>query len=392
MNYINELYEKFINDPSFVYKSCKKDWIVIMQKLPDTITNEKRLNDNIYAKYRADKLLVHTIFNKWNPNDTQLDIENSIYKKQTITYIIGDIVKSNNYDMNIKHVCTSGIHYFKNIECAFYCELEEEILINCNYSGFIKSWGDDGNLKELTDYENGKIKKIVKYNNYFRDEINEKIIIYENEHKKCKENIYHNNEIKKTINYIDDKKNGVEINYFSFDKIQSLYQWMNNKLHGEYKEFYRSGKLKSEGLYYEYNKDGIWTTFYENGDVYSNEFYNKGNKIGIWKKWNNDGNLIFEADYSNIKYIIKEWYDNKQLKSIEYGPSNDDKNIFYQSWRSDGSKINEGYFIIASGIFTFNKCKVKHGLWTEFDQYSNKINVKKHINGLLGEIIFIKHN
>ena len=27
------------NDSSYVFKSCSRDWIVVLQKLPDTITN-----------------------------------------------------------------------------------------------------------------------------------------------------------------------------------------------------------------------------------------------------------------------------------------------------------------------------------------------------------------
>ena len=47
------------------YKKCG-DYIVTMKKLPDTITNESRRNvvDPLYAKFRADKLMVVSIEHK----------------------------------------------------------------------------------------------------------------------------------------------------------------------------------------------------------------------------------------------------------------------------------------------------------------------------------------
>ncbi len=37
---INSIYRNYINDPKYVYKSCQGEWIVILEKLDETITNE----------------------------------------------------------------------------------------------------------------------------------------------------------------------------------------------------------------------------------------------------------------------------------------------------------------------------------------------------------------
>ena len=68
---LKEELSEYIDDKKYVYKICG-DYIVVLEKLPDTITNENRSNisqidDNkLYAKYRANKLLVKQIINKYD--------------------------------------------------------------------------------------------------------------------------------------------------------------------------------------------------------------------------------------------------------------------------------------------------------------------------------------
>lgn len=120
---IYETYWKYITNSKYVYKSCHVDWIIILEKIHGTITNENRSNVVFgkYAKYRANKLKVVLIFNKFNPILTINNITNSLHKEK-IHYVVGEIVETN-FDSNISKVCTTGIHYFKSIESAFYLEL-----------------------------------------------------------------------------------------------------------------------------------------------------------------------------------------------------------------------------------------------------------------------------
>jgi hypothetical protein len=62
-NLLKQLTEElvdYINDTKYVYKTCG-NFIVVLEKLEDTLTNENRSNvsqngdDKLYAKYRANK-------------------------------------------------------------------------------------------------------------------------------------------------------------------------------------------------------------------------------------------------------------------------------------------------------------------------------------------------
>src|SRR5438128_5301429 len=105
----------------FVFKSCQNDYIVVLQKLDDSKTNEHRKDvvDARYAKFRADRLIVVRIYNKCNGEEIQT-ITNSVYSKKTITYTCNEIVEVTDYDEDINKVCSSGIHYFKTEEAAKY--------------------------------------------------------------------------------------------------------------------------------------------------------------------------------------------------------------------------------------------------------------------------------
>ena len=83
LNYIDTLidyiYKQYNNDPLIVFKSCQIEWIVILKKLSDTITNESRSSaiDIQHAKYRGNKFLVIDIVNKFNINNHINEITNS---------------------------------------------------------------------------------------------------------------------------------------------------------------------------------------------------------------------------------------------------------------------------------------------------------------------------
>jgi antitoxin component YwqK of YwqJK toxin-antitoxin module len=116
----------YINDKKYVYKTCG-NYIVVLEKLEDTITNENRSNvsqignNKLYAKYRADKLFVKQIIHKY-------------------------------YLTKCEKVCSSGIHYFLNLKRAFYYEISME-----NMNGEYLNWYDSGEIYEKCNCIDGKI-------------------------------------------------------------------------------------------------------------------------------------------------------------------------------------------------------------------------------------------
>ena len=152
MNTLAHVYPKFVFNinPDIVFKSCK-DWIVVMKKNPDTETNELRsVVNEMYAKYRANKLRVIKIFNKLNPTATVSHVSSNAYEKKSITYRVGQCVyvKEVDFDTDMNNVCSTGIHYFKSVEAAFYFELPKK------YTGPYYKWSSDGDNVAEGYYEN----------------------------------------------------------------------------------------------------------------------------------------------------------------------------------------------------------------------------------------------
>lgn len=219
---IQDQYIKYINDSTYVYKSCG-DWIVVLQKLIDTITNESReVADTNHAKFRANKLLVVDIINKFEESKKINNVCNTVYTKNSIIYGIGNIVSIDDFENDISIVCAKGIHYFKTIETAFYYE----------YNGYIEkyySWHDNGN-------------KSGEYN-------------YSNEYEYCKKTLWYENGQKFS-----------ECNY------------VNQTINGNWICWHENGNKCSEGNYVNGFKCGVWIDWNEDGTKISEYFYVNGSK------------------------------------------------------------------------------------------------------------------
>lgn len=122
---IYEIYNIYVTDNTYVFKSVN-NWIIILKKTLITLNNENR--DGIYnektASYRGNYFFVEKIFNKINPKYVTNKIT-SKFKDKYLTYIVGKYVTSD-FDKDINKTYTSGIHYYKTIEPAFYMNVENE--------------------------------------------------------------------------------------------------------------------------------------------------------------------------------------------------------------------------------------------------------------------------
>lgn len=146
-SYIKDKYD----NEKYVFKSCQKEWIVIMEKLKTTKTNENRkVIDSENAYFRANKLRVIEIVNKFNPNIKRNSIVNSVIPEK-VEYIKNQKVVANNYENDENIVFKGGIHYFKNYKLAYYYELDKLDY----YSGKYISYDFDGVLSEIGQYKNG---------------------------------------------------------------------------------------------------------------------------------------------------------------------------------------------------------------------------------------------
>lgn len=191
LDIIKEVYDQYIQDPTYVFESCRCDWIIIMQKLTDTMTDEIRpVDDSDHAEYQANKLQVIVIFNKLDPKNTIDIIDSSIYYQKPIKYEVGKIVSINDFCTDGNELSTKGIYYFKTIETAFYRNID----LLYNYMGKYYEWYHNGNKCVEGEYKNGK------KNGYW--------IYWKNNGTKCIEGKYKNG--KKTDCWVAWREYGTE--------------------------------------------------------------------------------------------------------------------------------------------------------------------------------------
>jgi antitoxin component YwqK of YwqJK toxin-antitoxin module len=209
-------------DDEYVYKSCSKNWIVVFQKLSDTKTNESRsyVKNPMYAKFRANKLLVVDIVHKFT-NESIDRIENSTYCKKKITYEKGKNVEISDFDEDLDEVCAPGIHYFKCREVAFYYELEQV------ENGLYKQWYDNGQRNKECTLKDGNLDGL------------------------CRQ-WYENGQLKEKCTYKNGKEDGLYKEWYEHGQLWIECTFENGKKVGYHKEWYEHGSL---GTVYKYRNN-----------------------------------------------------------------------------------------------------------------------------------------
>lgn len=233
---IRTLYNEYLNDDKYVFAYGGKHKIIILQKLKSTITNENRIIDGEiidekYARFRADKLKIIAIFNRFDPGHKISNYKITKYKK----YKVNTILQADNFchDINTVFVgryydfLNGGVHYFKSIEVPFYMD----ICLSIDYDGNYHSWNDENGQKYKSGYYSYG-KKIGVHITYLSNGSEEHTSYYDN---------IHNG--KKLVKYY---KNGI--------------------LHGRWIEFYECGTRKLYGEYFNGVKWGTWKKY----DIYGN--------------------------------------------------------------------------------------------------------------------------
>jgi antitoxin component YwqK of YwqJK toxin-antitoxin module len=216
----------YFDNDKYVFKSCG-NYIVVLEKLEDTRTNELRTNitDPKYAKYRANKLKVLLIIHKFDPSDILEKVENSYYIKKVV-YRTNEIIEIDDYDHDLNKVCTGGIHYFKTIEQAFFWEL---LKFNPKYTGKWILWYESGNKMDEGEYEEGK-------------------------------------------------REGKWIEWYKSGNKMKEGEYKEGRKEGKWILWYESGNKMKEGEY----KEGKWIEWHANGNKYEEGEYKEGEyKEGI---------------------------------------------------------------------------------------------------------------
>jgi antitoxin component YwqK of YwqJK toxin-antitoxin module len=308
MEQINRLYRHYEED-GCVFKTCF-DYVVILRKQHDTITNEERSDvmDAKHAKFRGSHFLVELIFDKNDPTKTIDTIKNSVCHHCIVTYTVGEITKADTFDTNIDKICASGIHYFKSLSAAFYYKYDFYSIKNHHKDTECLIYDDNGTMTFKLNYingkcqgdrleyhPNGKLKSTSKYDDGVCN--SEYLEYHQNGQLKLKyyyvDNLrsgdyleYHyNGNLKITCNYIDGKYNGEYLSYYTDGALKVKCNYVNGKLKGEWYEYYNDGKLKDKSNYVNGRLHGPCQTYYPNGDIEYECNYKYGECDGLYSHY-----------------------------------------------------------------------------------------------------------
>jgi hypothetical protein len=150
---IKQIYPEYFIKHTYVFKSCNKNWIIVMKKNKHCKTNEERFNiKNIkHALYKGDRFHVTQIFNKLEPEITinkitekYYDGEITFYENDFICDIFADCDKNSYSNKN------RGILFFKSVVSAFYSDIPDE------YTGPYIGYHNNGMITTIGEHKNGK--------------------------------------------------------------------------------------------------------------------------------------------------------------------------------------------------------------------------------------------
>lgn len=263
-----------------VYKSCR-NYIIYLQKLPDTITNEGRngIKNAQYATYGGNKFLVTKI--KHKITDLCISELKTTDYYDTRLYKVGCEIIDPNFNPNVHYSLyfCNAIHYVKDETYAKnyeVCDWFSGISVRYDYDGIMvseeeckdgklngksKQYSNTGVLIVEREYKDGKLDGMFKsyYSNgnpreianYKDNKVFDKFISYHSSGKIRVERPYNN------VGILD----GSDITYYTDGTIMRLKNYKNGKLDGEYRK-YVNKKLAIDGFYTDGKKTGTWTINY----------------------------------------------------------------------------------------------------------------------------------
>lgn len=291
----------------YVFKMCvdndspsRKCWLVVLEKLSDTVTNENRkVIDHRYAKYRADKLKVVEIINPDNPDETCERItHNAVINSKSATntvYVKNEVVIADSYDNDVDNVCANGIHYFRSIEPAYYFRK-----VPRKHHGKWKSWYRTGQIARDFSYNHGKLHGTIRA--WHKNGMLAYGMLYNNGKKYGTQNEWYENGNKRSeTTYVNGKKHGEQTKWHEIGQIFDIRQYSNGKMHGKRMK-YINNKISDIIEYKNGVIHGEWKK-YLNGRILDKITYVNGTKHGKHIKYVNDEEVYRVETYVNDMFM-----------------------------------------------------------------------------------------
>ena len=161
------------------------------------------------------------------------------------------------------------------------------------FTGIIKSYYDNGALKEDIPYKDGKEEGLLK-------------------------RYYENGNLLSEINLKDGKKEGLSKLYYENGNLLMEANYKDDKSEGLFKSYYENGNLLSEGNYKDGKKDGISEFYYENGKLQSKMTYKDGTLLGSFnypEKYDKETTVIVKI-FTEYGYSETPFNSDNQINGI----------------------------------------------------------------------------
>jgi antitoxin component YwqK of YwqJK toxin-antitoxin module/Tfp pilus assembly protein PilF len=203
------------------------------------------------------------------------------------------------------------------------------------------SWLFNGMLNTVINYKMGKKEGIAKY--YTSNGDLRTVTLYSNDLQQGEETIYHSNGTKESVvNYENDLATGPYKEYFDNGKLRVDGSFTAGKKVGVWKTFYKDGTPEYLENYLNGELDGEYTSWYKNGKIESKKIFKKGEIDGKKEDFDDDGILSGETIFERGKLRDIKFFDKAgQVISTTTSRKGSAEISFYEP---DGSKSSIGFY------------------------------------------------
>jgi antitoxin component YwqK of YwqJK toxin-antitoxin module len=129
---------------------------------------------------------------------------------------------------------------------------------------------------------------------------------------------YDNGNIKKLQTWKDGKINGKCYSWYLNGRTKEMYTYKNDILNGKYITWYENGKKQTEGYYYNKYLAGRCLHWHENGNLEELLLSDDGTKTISIKLFSKDGKLLAQCLYKKNKPWNGTLIENGKILSIQY--------------------------------------------------------------------------
>ena len=230
------------------YKKASNGYIVKLEILGRNNEHREGIKPEHvpFAKYACSEARVLDIYHsRISIDPPRICVKEITSLTGNLVYKVGSIVKPDSYDPMFGH----GIHYFKSEEPAIMYGLN----VN-NYTGKYKSYHNNGQLRVVCSYKDGKLDG--EYASYYA-------------HGTMAEHAF----------YKDGEHDGPFVDYHPNGQLASKGCYKQGQLDGKYVSYGSNGKLDEEFSCKDGDFDGDYITYYPNGQISDQYFYKNGQFI-----------------------------------------------------------------------------------------------------------------